>query len=104
MAHDGRRLRRDPPSPSPGGVLLFRVNATDDVEHGVGIGEEIEPNYFRSETADGRPRQKRFFDERAVQGRARRAVRERRLRHTTTDRHGTNKRVWECLAVRATCV
>jgi hypothetical protein len=46
------------------------VNATDDVEHGAGIGEEIEPNYFRSETADGRPRQKRFFDERAVRTRS----------------------------------
>jgi hypothetical protein len=85
-------------------LLLLRVNATDDVEHGAGIGEEIEPNYFRSEGTDGRYRQKRFFDERAVRDALGARFVIRHLRHDTTDRYGTTKRVWECLAARATCV
>lgn len=30
-----------------GGVMLFRVNATDDVEHGAGLGVELERGFFR---------------------------------------------------------
>ncbi len=40
------------------GILLFRVNSVNDVNHGAGQGEEVEKNYYR--TADGRF--KRFFD------------------------------------------
>lgn len=46
-----RVLKRD-------GVLLLRVNSVNDVNHGAGQGEEIEPHFYRTE--DGR--YKRFFD------------------------------------------
>jgi SAM-dependent methyltransferase len=42
----------------PDGVLIFRVNSTEDVAHGAGRGEEIEPNLFLYEG-----RYKRFFTE-----------------------------------------
>lgn len=41
----------------PGGVLLCRLNATDDHHFGASGHPEIEPNYFR---VNGEP--KRFFD------------------------------------------
>ena len=40
------------------GILLFRVNSVNDVNHGAGQGEEIERHYYK--TTDGR--YKRFFD------------------------------------------
>ncbi|MCB0114885.1 MAG: methyltransferase domain-containing protein [Caldilineaceae bacterium] len=43
---------------SEDGVLIFQVNATEDVEHGAGQGEEIEPGLFLN-----RGRYKRFFSE-----------------------------------------
>ena len=42
----------------PDGILLLRVNSTEDVNYGAGQGTEIERNYYR--TDDGRF--KRFFD------------------------------------------
>ena len=42
----------------PGGVLLFRVNSTEDVAHGAGRGEDIEPNLYLQAG-----RYKRFFTE-----------------------------------------
>lgn len=42
----------------PGGALIFRVNSTEDVAHGAGRGEEIEPGLFFHAG-----RYKRFFDE-----------------------------------------
>lgn len=44
----------------PGGLLLCRVNSTNDVLHGAMQGEEIEPHFFRQHAhyADT----KRFFD------------------------------------------
>jgi SAM-dependent methyltransferase len=42
----------------PGGILLFRVNAIEDVAHGAGRGVEIEPNLYLYEG-----RYKRFFTE-----------------------------------------
>lgn len=32
---------------SPGGLLFCRVNSSNDLLHGAGTGEEIEPGYFR---------------------------------------------------------
>jgi SAM-dependent methyltransferase len=45
----------------PGGLLLCRLNSTNDVQHGAMEGTEIEPHYFRQDAhyADC----KRFFDE-----------------------------------------
>lgn len=40
------------------GILVFRVNSVNDVNHGAGQGEEVERHYYR--TTDGRF--KRFFD------------------------------------------
>lgn len=42
----------------PGGTLIFRVNSTEDVAHGAGRGEEIEPNLYLYQG-----RYKRFFTE-----------------------------------------
>lgn len=44
----------------PGGLLLCRVNSVRDVLHGAGVGEEIEPRYYRqhAQYADC----KRFFE------------------------------------------
>jgi SAM-dependent methyltransferase len=42
----------------PRGTLIFRVNSTEDVAHGAGRGEEIEPNLYYHEG-----RYKRFFTE-----------------------------------------
>lgn len=46
----------------PGGHIFLRVNTTDDVNHGAGEGEEIEPHLYL--TKDGFL--KRFFDEEDV--------------------------------------
>src|SRR5690606_10531800 len=52
IAHEiGRVLR-------PNGRLIFRVNSTEDMAHGYGRGEEVEPNCFVD-----RRHYKRFFDE-----------------------------------------
>lgn len=42
----------------PGGQFIFRVNSCDDVAHGMGRGEEIEPGLFLYEG-----RTKRFYTE-----------------------------------------
>ena len=51
LAEIKRVLKKD-------GILLFRVNSVNDVNHGAGQGEEVERHYYR--TDDGRF--KRFFD------------------------------------------
>ncbi len=82
----------------PGAPFLFRVNATDDFEHGAGEGEIIEPNFYRT-PGHIHAGSKRFFDEAAVRA----ALRERfemvHLAHTTINRDDAPKRVWECLAL-----
>jgi len=82
----------------PGGVVVFRVNATDDFEHGAGVGEEVEPGYFVTEV-DGGAQRKHFFDEAALRKLLARRFTIQHLRHTTTYRFGTTKRVWECVAI-----
>jgi len=44
------------------GILLIRLNSTNDVNHGAGSGLEIEPNFYQV-----RSRTKRFFNETAMQ-------------------------------------
>ena len=78
---------------------MFRMNATDDVEHGAGVGEEVEPGYFVTEV-DGGVQRKHFFDEAAIRKLLARRFAIHHLRHTTTYRFGTTKRVWECMAVK----
>lgn len=83
----------------PGGLLLLRVNADDDLNYGAGIGEEIEPGYFRSSGEFGLPR-KRFFTEGAIRAALSGFFNPSHLTHRTIDRYGAPKQVWECLAVR----
>lgn len=44
----------------PGGLLLCRVNSTGDVLHGAGVGQEVEPHYWRVHGTYSEC--KRFFD------------------------------------------
>lgn len=46
---------------APGGPLLCRVNSVHDVLHGAGVGEEIEPGFFRQPARYAGS--KRFFTE-----------------------------------------
>jgi SAM-dependent methyltransferase len=84
---------------APGGRLLFRVNATDDVHHGAGEGERLErgfyhtPSPYFSET-------KRFFDEEMVRAALDGFFEVEQLEHKTIHRYENPKRVWECLARR----
>lgn len=45
--------------PGAGGLLFCRVNSKRDVLHGAGVGEEIEPGYFRQPARYSQ--YKRFF-------------------------------------------
>lgn len=85
----------------PGGVFLFRVNATDDTEFGAGAGEELEPHYYRV-PPDGRNNRpfKRFFDAAMVRAMLAPGWRIDHLAHRTINRYDTPKQVWECCAHR----
>lgn len=81
-----------------GAPFLFRVNATDDYEHGAGQGELLEPNFYRD------PRHyhsdtKRFFDEAMVRAAIEGLFEPDSLEHKTILRDGRPKRVWECLSI-----
>ncbi len=82
-----------------GGVFVFRVNATDDVNFGASQGEEIEPNYYHV-PPDGRNNRpyKRFFDAPSIHALLTSGWRVVHLAHRTIDRYGEAKQVWECLA------
>ena len=83
----------------PGGVFLFRVNASDDYNHGAGEGEEIEPGLFRQpEGRAGWSDTKRFFTEDAVHAALPSALTVEHLAHRTIYRYVQPKAVWECLA------
>ena len=79
-----------------GGVLLCRLNSTEDRNFGADGNEEIEPNYF---LVDGQP--KRFFDESTV----RRLFADNwstiALEHITTDKYRKRKAAWEVILERA---
>jgi SAM-dependent methyltransferase len=83
----------------PGGVFVFRVNATDDVNFGAMQGEEIEPNYYHV-PPDGRNNRpfKRFFDEPSLRAMLTPGWRITSLAHRTISRYDTPKQVWECCA------
>jgi SAM-dependent methyltransferase len=76
----------------PTGSLLVRLNSTEDVHHGAGAPEEIEPGL---KLVEGAP--KRFFDRAAVEALLR-GWRIELLEHSTIDRYDQPKRVWEALA------
>lgn len=85
----------------PGGVFVFRVNATDDVNFGASQGEELEPNFYHV-PPDGRNNRpyKRFFDDAAVRALLTPGWRIDSLAHRTICRYDTPKQVWECCAHR----
>ena len=77
-----------------GGLLLARFNSTRDVNHGAGVGEEIEPHLFRVGARD-----KRFFDRTDVV-RLLAGWRIELLAEKTILRYEMPKVVWEVAAVR----
>lgn len=85
----------------PGGCFLFRVNASDDIHHGAGQGEQLEPGFFRvphllishSET-------RRFFTADDVHAVVPPGFSVEHLAHRTIRRYEHPKQVWECLLVR----
>lgn len=81
-----------------GAPLLFRVNATDDVAHGAGEGDELEPNFYRQPGAY-HAETKRFFDDATVRAAVEDWFEVRHVEHKTIYRYQDPKRVWECLAV-----
>lgn len=83
----------------PGAAFLSRVNASDDVLHGAGEGEELEPGFFRSPSAYF-SETKRFFDEAMVRAAVDGLFEVEHLEHKTIHRYEDPKRVWECLGRR----
>lgn len=82
-----------------GGAFLFRVNASDDYNHGAGQGEEIEPGLFRQPAGSrGWSETKRFFTEEAVRAALPAELTVEHLAHRTIHRYVQPKQVWECLA------
>lgn len=85
----------------PRGCFLFRVNASDDIYHGAGQGEQIEPGFFRVPTAMvSHSETKRFFTETDVRGVIPTSFHVEHLAHRTIRRYEQPKQVWECLATR----
>lgn len=78
-----------------GGVLLCRLNSTEDGNFGANGCEEIEANYF---LVNGQP--KRFFDESAVRRLFADGWNTIALEHTTTDKYQKPKAAWEVILER----
>lgn len=72
----------------PGGMLLLRVNSTDDVNFGAGSGEVLERNYC---LVNGQ--KKRFFERSDVESMLQ-GMNNVELWHDTIDRYGKEKQVW----------
>jgi SAM-dependent methyltransferase len=81
----------------PVAPFLFRVNATDDVHHGAGQGEEVERHLYTAAPGSWSDA-KRFFDEDDVRRVVRGLFVIDRLTHQTIHRYEQPKQVWECLA------
>ncbi len=79
----------------PGGLLLCRLNSTEDHHFGASGHPEIEPNYF---LVDGAP--KRFFDEAGVKSLFARGWRCQSLEHVVTRKYLQSKALWEVVLVR----
>jgi len=80
-----------------GGGFLFRVNATDDVEHGANDGVEIERN-VRTDPHEGYSDIKHFFDEDDIREVLDGLFEVETLEHLEIERNDRVKRVWECRA------
>ncbi|MEM7116622.1 MAG: class I SAM-dependent methyltransferase [Chloroflexota bacterium] len=74
----------------PHGILLCRLNSTKDTNYGAVGYPEIDTNFYLV-----RGRQKRFFDEAAVQRLFQAGWKQRSLEEMTIGRFGRPKVVWE---------
>jgi SAM-dependent methyltransferase len=81
----------------PGGVLLCRLNSTNDHHFGASGYPAIEPDYY---DVDGEP--KRFFDEAAVGRMFAEGWRTLSCEELTVDRYERPKVLWEAVLERAT--
>lgn len=84
----------------PRGVLVFRVNASDDVEYGALDGDEVEPGlrgYARKGFGYDEGQLKRFFDEAAVRA-CLDGFEVETLEHRVVSRWSKPKQVWEARA------
>lgn len=79
----------------PGGVLMCRLNSTEDKNFGARGHSEIEPNYF---LVDGAP--KRFFDEASVRSLFATGWRIVSLEYFTTRKYLKPKALWEVVLER----
>ena len=80
----------------PGGLLFARVNSVKDVNHGAGVGEQIEPGYYYQENAPY-ARYKRFFTRGDVEDFLNRWVLQH-LAETQFVHYGNEKVAWEFVA------
>jgi SAM-dependent methyltransferase len=80
----------------PGGVLLCRLNSTEDHHFGASGHPEIEPNFYR---VDGEP--KRFFDRAAVEALFADGWNTLSLEHHVTRKYVRSKALWEAIVERA---
>lgn len=78
-----------------GGVLLCRLNSTEDHNFGATGHREIEPNFYE---VDGAP--KRFFDEAAVRVLFASGWRILAIEHVTTRKYVLAKALWEVVVER----
>ena len=79
----------------PGGVLLCRLNSSEDRNFGASGHPQVEPGYF---LVDGKP--KRFFDEAAVRTLFATGWRILSLEHLTTLKYVKPKALWEVVLER----
>lgn len=80
----------------PGGLLLCRLNSTEDKHFGAQGHREIEPHYY---LVDGTS--KRFFDEAAVRELFAAGWKLHSLEHFTTRKYLKPKSLWEAVVERA---
>lgn len=74
----------------PGGLLICRLNSTEDVNFGAKGGVQIEDNFF---LVGNQP--KRFFDHGSLDTLFVRGWRRLSMEHMSTDKYVKRKRVWE---------
>jgi SAM-dependent methyltransferase len=80
----------------PSGLLLCRLNSTDDHNFGASGHPEIEPNYY---LIDGEP--KRFFDRPAIERLFAVGWNVLHVRHELVGRYGPPKALWEIVLEKA---
>ena len=82
----------------PFGLLLCRVNSTEDRNFGASGHSEIEPNYY---LVNGEP--KRFFDRAAIENLFAAGWNVVHLRHELVARYSLPKALWEVGLEKAAC-